>query len=500
MNEIVIYPPARGPHDITFQWKISPPTKLYSSEHFTLRFPRSIDISRVPDYIWWHVALACLHSHWPLLRPCTVHLPVQLSPEELAVWGRLLDAEIWTLEAIAGSGRDLRGIEIVQTGDPITPGPCIGNSRRSATAFSGGKDSLVQAGILREIGPPPVLVAVTSRLSGLEDHFTARRRAIMEQIRHRSDLTLIEVESDQRSCFDNAYADACGYPTSVNGMSDTFLYYGALLAVGAALGIPHLFLASEAEVQCNAELGGRIIQHTHYMYSAVTQRTLQALVRRSGLSYCSLTSPLHSYQVQELLWTRYRDLSQFQYSCWRVRDGDWVCNGCSQCLRIAFMILALGESPSSVGFDFIKLLNSMGDWTPKLLAERVRADLPSEIVTAGLHLQAARAISRTTLPDVVREMALNTPAELSGPGAWSAMQAYRRLRERTAKVLPPGRPPGYRSGFVDLIDPEFRGQVSEIYAEAFEPADEESYGKILERCDALASWITEPLSRCEPQC
>ncbi|HEY6329891.1 MAG TPA: hypothetical protein VI756_11185, partial [Blastocatellia bacterium] len=283
MNEIVIYPPTRGAHEITFQWKITPTANLYSRDDFTLRFPRSIDISTVPDYICWHIALACLHSHWPLLRPCRVHLPIRLAEEEVAVWERLLEAEIWTLEALAGSARTDREIEIVQTGDLIIPSRCLPDNGRSATAFSGGKDSLVQAGILREIGPKPLLVAVTSRLPGLEDHLTDRRRALLEQISHRDDVTPIEVESDQRSGFDNAFADACGYPTSVNSMSDTFLYYGAMLAVGAALEVPHLFLASEAEVQCNAEIDGRIIQHTHYMYSAVTQRTLQALVARSGI-------------------------------------------------------------------------------------------------------------------------------------------------------------------------------------------------------------------------
>jgi hypothetical protein len=499
MNVIAIHPPDRGAHEVLFRWSVSPPSGLYNKTQFTLRFPRSIDISKVPDYIWWHIALACLHCHWPLLRPCRVHLPIRLSAEETAVWERLLDAEIWTLEALAGSTRVERQIEIAQEGDLVIPGPPLPDSGRSATAFSGGKDSLVQAGILREIGPRPLLVTVTSCLPGLEDHLTPRRRAILDQVAHRGDVTLIEVHSDQRSTFDNAFADACGYPTSVNGMSDTFLYYGALLAVGAALDVPHLFLASEAEVQCNTEMDGRIIQHTHYMYSAVTQRTLQALVAQAGIRYCSLTSPLHSYQVQELLWTRYPDLSALQYSCWRVRGGDWVCNSCSQCLRIAFMILALGESPSEVGFDMVKLLNAMRDWSPKALEESSHPGLPSGIVSSGLHLQAARAISRTSLRDIVREIAINTPADLSAPQVSDAISAYRALRERAMRRIPPGPPPGYRPGFIKFIDPLVRGRVAQIYAEAYEAAPKESYREILERCDALTAWILEPLHGHQPQ-
>src|ERR1700733_5525144 len=502
MNDIVIQPPKRGAHEVLFQWSVSPPSSLYNSSQFSLRFPRSIDISKVPDYIWWHIALACLHCHWPLLRPCRVHLPIRLSAEESGVWERLLDAEIWTLEAIAGTTRVEREIEIVQKGDLVTPGPPLPDSGRCVTAFSGGKDSLVQAGILREVGPKPLLVTVTSFLPGLEDHLTPRRRTILDRVSHRDDLTVIEVESDQRSSFDNAFADACGYPTSVNSMSDTFLYYGALLAVGVALDAPHLFLASEAEVQCNSELEGRIIQHTHYMYSAVTQQTLQALLGKAGIRYCSLTSPLHSYQVQELLWTRYRDLSKFQYSCWRVRGSDWVCNSCSQCLRIAFMILALGESPSEVGFDFVKLLNSMGGWSPKLLEESARPEMPSQVVSSGLHQQAARAICRTSLPDVVREIAINTPSELLTPQGSQAMLAYRVLRERAVQHLSRTRldsPPGYRAGFLKLIDPLVRDPVAEIYSAAYDAAPEESYQKILGRCDALTAWIIEPLHLHQPK-
>ena len=502
MNVISIHPPERGAHEVLFRWTVSPLTKLYNTDQFVLRFPKSIDLSRTPDYILWHVALAILHSHWPLLRPCQVRLPIRLSAQELAVWERLLDAEIWTLESLAGTTRLDREIEIVQEGDLLTTGASLPDSGRCVTAFSGGKDSLVQAGILREIGPRPILVAVTSPLPGLEDHVTARRREILDRVSHRSDLTLIEVESDQRASFDNAFADACGYPTSVNSMSDTFLYYGALLAVGFALEAPHLFLASEAEVQCNAEFDGRIVQHTHYMYSNVTQRTLQALVGQIGLHYCSLTSPLHSYQVQELLWTRYRDLSQFQYSCWRVRGNDWVCNSCSQCLRIAFMILSLGESPSTVGFDLVKLLNTMGNWSPKLLGESPRPALPGQIVSSGLHLQAARAIFRTSTRDVVREIALNTPSALLTPQASDALQAYLGLRDRSRRALlgvPHAGAPGYRPGFLKLIDPLIRDLVAAIYEQAFQAAPEESYRQILERSDALTAWILEPLNGHQPQ-
>jgi hypothetical protein len=163
------------------------------------------------------------------------------------------------------------------------------------------------------------------------------------------------------------------------------------------------------------------------------------------------------------------------------------------------MILALGESPAEVGFDLVRLLNSMRDWSPKQLEDRPRPELPSEIVTSGLHLQAVRAITRTSMRDVIREIAINSPGELSGPQAATALSAYLGLRKRAEYSLPAGPPPGYRAGFVKLIDPHVRAQVARIYEEAYEPAPEESYGKILERCDALTAWILEPLNMRGPQ-
>ena len=54
-------------------------------------------------------------------------------------------------------------------------------------------------------------------------------------------------------------------------------------------------------MQENAEVGGRIVQHTHFMYSAATQAAFAALLAPLGLRYGSLISALYSSQVQQLL-------------------------------------------------------------------------------------------------------------------------------------------------------------------------------------------------------
>src|SRR5262245_13021931 len=313
MHHIAIDPLERSPHAVTFRWRVTPATPLYRTSQFTLQFPDWLDLSPVPDALWWTVALSCLHPHWTLLRPCRIDLPIALAPTEVEVWQRLLDAAVVTLESLRGTTRVERDIEIVADGPrldwttALEPGRC-------ATAFSGGKDSLVQTDLLTELTPRPVLVTTTSPMLPFHDHLTARRRHVLREILARRDVTLVEVKSNYRATWTNEFPHTLGYPVSVNELTDTFLYFGALLAAAAALGVPHLFLASETEVQENADLDGRVVQHPHFMYSTVTQRALAALLKPAGIRYSSLTAPLHSEQVQQLLWTRYRDLRELKYS------------------------------------------------------------------------------------------------------------------------------------------------------------------------------------------
>src|SRR5258708_15864869 len=95
------------------------------------------------------------------------------------------------------------------------------------------------------------------------------------------------------------------------------------------------------------------------MYSVVTQSAISVLLSQFGIRYGSLISPLRRQQVQQLLWQRYPDLSDLQYSCWRVARNEAACNSCSQCLRIAFGALAIGELPERMGIDLVKLMKTI---------------------------------------------------------------------------------------------------------------------------------------------
>jgi hypothetical protein len=556
VHRITLEPPAVRRDGATFRWQVAPATSLYRETAFALRLPPGFDARLIPESLWWTVALLCLHSHWNLLRPCVVLLPVTLEPGHRELWSRLLESEAATLDAYRAGGGAAAGddggagaaatgnVELVEEGPRLRRPAPLAESGRCAAAFSGGKDSLLQAALLAELGLPTELVATTSPMPPLVDHLTARRRHVLAEIVRRRPLGLAEVESDLRATWRNDFPPDVGYPVSVNEITDTFLYTAALLLVAWLRGATHLFLASEAEVQENVEMNGRIVQHTHFMYSAATQRALAALLAPLGVRYGSLISALYSLQVQELLWTRYGDLCDLQYSCWRVGAGEATCSRCSQCLRLALGALAIGETPERMGIDLVRLLLAMRDWSPGPPAAAAAA-APAATVSAGAAgtaspaaapgmpaapdapgvapsgpsapapapaLLPAVAVSRRFRRQMLRSFAaISTvrvaaalfaggPARLLTRRGWQAVAAYAGLRRRLALAAPGGAAVllaetwGYREGFLRQVDPRLRARIAAIFAEHFVAEGAGLDGGVLERSEALAAWIAAPLA------
>ena len=390
MNLITLYPPEVASQRVTFRWRVIPSTTLYRAQEFSLRFPDGIDLARIPGSMWWMIAMLTLHSQWALLRPCRVKIPFKLREGEAETWLRLIDSYIFTLEAHRGRS-DLERSVFIQDDGPLLDIVKLSEGTRFATSFSGGKDSLLQVGLLCELTQNPLLVATTSSMPPLEDHITERRRHVFKEISRRRRLTFVEIESDYRANFDHGYAQNIGYWISVNELTDTFIYLASLIAVAYSLGVSHLCLASEIQVNETANIDGRVIQHRHFMYSIVTQAVLSALIQPWGMSLSSLTCPLHSFQVQKLLWTRYADLRDLQYSCWKVKASESICNACTQCLRIALSALAIKDDPGLIGTDMIKLLNSTTTWSPREV--KTGPQLPTEVASYQLEAHLLRSVN-----------------------------------------------------------------------------------------------------------
>lgn len=488
MHLIRLKQPEISPHEATFRWEVEPPTAFYRESHFTLRFPASIDLRNVPRDLWWTVALCCLHTHWIYLRPCRVEVPFTFRRGEREFWARLLEAAIWTLETYHTSPPLGYGIDLIENGPPLPNWERLPDQQKCAASFSGGKDSLCQAGLLREIGFRPIIVTTTSP-SRLLDHITIRRREVLTEAAKR--LPHVEVHTAFRKMYDNSWPKRLGYNTAANEVSDTFLYFSATLVAGVALGATHFFLASETEVQETTEERGRVAQHRHFMYSVVTQRAIAALLRPLGLRYCSLTSPLHSAQVQEILCTRYPDLAPLQYSCFSMRQGEAACCRCSQCLRIALGWMVAGRSPGPIGLDLISLMHNMADWEPRKIEPGA---LPRGGTAVKLSGQIARNAQMIPAWKLAMTLAKENPRRLISSNGRAALAKFQRLRKRL-KQYDPGTLPGYRKGFLRAIDPLVRDRLAKIYASQFEAEDELDYTKKLLRGHALVRWIIAPLSR-----
>jgi hypothetical protein len=474
-----------------FEWTVDPPTPLYRRTAFQLAFPEGIDLTRVPERAWWWVMLMVLHPHWALLRPCRVYLPVDIGEAEREFWLRLADMAVATVETYRGGDDFDRTVELVCGRPELPPMDLPQAAGPSAAAFSGGKDSLLQAALLCELGDPPLLVTVTSPLPPMEDHVSPRRAEIMAAVPRRRPVEHIDARSDLRAAWENLVPREWGYPISTNELTDTLLYLAALLVVGIARGSRRLFMASEVEVNSNAVIDGRFVQHPHFMYSVVTLGALNRLFARAGTGLSSLTPPLYSGQVQSLLWNRYPDLSDLQFSCWNVTGGSQMCSSCSQCLRIAFVALADGKSPARIGLDLRRLLETMSTWRPKV-RQAAEARLPQDITLVALHGASVHAIRAAGTGRVLRELLRSRAGALLDGRTYAALRAYRALRHDLGdfEASPPA---GFRAGMLRFVDAALRERVLAIYAGAYPEEPAPAYMPQVERAAAAVDWITESL-------
>src|SRR5262249_17450330 len=140
----------------TFRWSVQPATSLYARSSFRLTFPPSLDLSRVPGRLWWDILLICLHQHWLLLRPCQIHLPLQLSEWEKGFWLRLLQISADTSETMRAEMRPAKPLGISISCGRLKVSHTRIDGSGYGTAYSSGKDSLLQAALLFELIKRPL--------------------------------------------------------------------------------------------------------------------------------------------------------------------------------------------------------------------------------------------------------------------------------------------------------------------------------------------------------
>ncbi len=497
MNDIVVHAPEIKRNRLTVRWEVSPASRLFTRSGYEMVFPDHINLERLPARLIMQAVMLCIHPQWVLLNPCRIRLPAALSPDETEFWMRLMTAQFNTMEAhrVSGTPQTALNVEFAWDGPALDQAVApIVSGARCGSAFSGGKDSLFQAGVLSEISDNPLLVATTSPMPPLQDHQHPKRRWLLGEVARRRRVEVLEVHSDFRSCWNNTFSLECGYAVAVNELTDTFLYLTSLMLAGAAMNVPHLYLASENEVNDNSERDGRIIQHPHSVYSLVTQRSIAALIAPWGFSHGSLTAALHSGQVQHILWQRYPDLREMQFSCWATPRDAPMCNHCSQCLRIALTAMASGADPAEMGADLETALIAQRAWEPKVQWADDQTVLPKLRVSGRLHAQMLDCVRRIPKSAVAAYLVRHHRNWLKPMPVVSAMRSFLRLRKLAIRWPTPGWR-GYRPGYLDQVHPLLRAPLRVLIESYFKPEPMAAYEATMNRSQQLAAWITEPLAR-----
>jgi hypothetical protein len=188
--------------------------------------------------------------------------------------------------------------------------------------------------------------------------------------------------------------------------------------------------------------------------------------------------------VQHLLWQRYPDLCDLQYSCWRVGKNEAACSRCAQCLRIAVSALAAGFDPQRMGIDLDTLAAFIPTWTTKWTGEAGPDATPREIVSRRFERLMCDAIRRVSLWHVAAVAARGSPRRFFSRRTLGLVRAFRDLR-RSVGAIPPPPPIGVREAVCDWLDPDLRDRLGAIFRKHLPAEPRSAHAEVHERSAAL---------------
>jgi len=473
---------------VAFRWQCDPPVPLLLRDNFSIEYPFSVEDADVPESMWWSVLLGCAFATWNFLEDYTIVCDGGVSCEEREAWSRLADYERWMFQKYSdGTGRHrpfaVEASELAHgAAAPRT------EARGAASCLSGGKESLLQAGLLREMGSPMSLVNIISPIPSQRDHESRKRTRIMSQFAGCSWAELVRVRSDVRSTFDNNYPREHGAGVSFNELADSVIYASLALPVAWYHRRESVLLGSEWEVSWLKRQHNLPCPDTYAMYSIPTFAGIDATWRNLyGIGYGSLLFPLTQFCIESLLCTRYKDLLPMQDSCWRTDGIHDYCSQCEKCLRVASMLLAHKVSPTDIAIDLNRL------FSPESSIMRVWPPAYDDIVHTLYHDSIRYAASKID-PQWALDLFREGTSLRNGPfRRWRTKRSFLKWRQRTADSTV-GHVALPKSDYFKYVPETYRESVRGIVHEVLPDDDTRDFSEPLACIDEAIEYLRAPFS------
>lgn len=276
----------------------------------------------------------------------------------------------------SGRGRTPRGSRARQEGDWRT------SRARMAVLSSGGKESLLTYGLLRELGYETHSLFVNEsgrhwytalngyrHLASVDPERTVRIWTSADRVFNWMVRQLPFVRPDYQRLRSDEYP--------IRLWTVAVFLFGAL-PVLRRRGIGRILIGDEHDTTRVASFRG--IPHYDGLYdqSRLFDDALSAYYRRKGwgLVQFSIVRQLSELLVEKLLVQRYPELQRHQTSCHATHiEGDRVypCGRCEKCRRVVAMLVAVGGDPTRCGYSEAQIEGCLRAVAEKAIHQEVPA-------------------------------------------------------------------------------------------------------------------------------
>lgn len=241
-----------------------------------------------------------------------------------------------------------------------------------AILSSGGKDSLLTYGIVKEIGEPyPVFVNEAGRhwFTAVNSYrYYKEKEANTEKTWCNSDRLfswMLKQFPFIRENFASIRADM--YPIRLWTVA-VFLF--GVLPVARKKGIGNILIGDEYDTTVKGNMNGITHYNGLYDQSKYFDNFLSRYYRQKGwnLFQYSVLRSLSELLIMKILIKRYPELQKQQVSCHAAHEVDgrmYPCGKCEKCRRIIGMIKALEENPEKCGYKEVQIENGLQELASK---------------------------------------------------------------------------------------------------------------------------------------